>query len=220
MPDNQHWVGSWTTAPAPAEGAAFSNQTLRMTARTSLGGDTLRVRLSNAYGSRKLTIGAARIALRDTGSGIISGSDRKLTFGGADSATIAAGALLVSDSVALDLPPLADVAVSVYLPEDLPASFGITGRYARQTNYVSPPGDFTASVVMPVGQITGDWYFVSGVDVLASAETGGVVALGDSLTDANISTLDAHCRGPISSPEGCRRGLAAVRWGDEPGARR
>jgi lysophospholipase L1-like esterase len=196
MPDNQHWVGTWTTAPAPAEGAAFSNQTLRMTARTSLGGDTLRVRLSNAYGSRKLTVGAARVALRGTGPGIVSGSDRKLTFGGAQSATIAAGALLVSDPVALDLPPLADVAVSVYLPEDLPASFGITGRYARQTNYVSPPGDFTASVVMPVGQITGDWYFVSGVDVLASAETGGVVALGDSLTDANISTLDAHCRWP------------------------
>ena len=196
MPDNQHWVGTWTTAPAPAEGAAFSNQTLRMTARTSLGGSTARVRLSNAYGSRKLTIGAARIALRDAGPGILSASDRKLTFGGSESATIATGALLVSDPVALDLPPLADVAVSIYLPEELSPSFGITGRYARQTNYVSPPGNFTASVVMPVGQITGDWFFVSGIDVLTSAETGGVVALGDSLTDANISTLDAHCRWP------------------------
>jgi len=196
MSDNQHWVGTWTTAPAPAEGAAFSNQTLRMTARTSLGGDTLRVRLSNAYGSRKLTIGAARIALRSTGPEIVSASDRKLTFGGDEAATIAAGALLVSDPVALDLPPLADVAVSVYLPEELSTNFGITRRYARQTNYISPPGNFTASVVMPVGQITGDWFFVSGIDVLASADTGGVVALGDSLTDANISTLDAHCRWP------------------------
>jgi len=196
MPDNQNWVGTWTTAPAPAEGAAFSNQTLRMTARTSLGGDTLRVRLSNAYGTRKLTIGAARIAIRSTGPGVVSASDRKLTFGGDETATIAAGALLVSDPVALDLPPLADVAVSVYLPEELSPSFGITGRYARQTNYVSPPGNFTGSVVMPVGQITGDWFFVSGIDVLASADTGGVVTLGDSLTDANISTLDAHCRWP------------------------
>ena len=153
MPDDQHWVGTWATAPAPAEGAAFINQTLRMTARTSLGGDTVRVRLSNAYGSRKLTVGAARVALRDKGPGIVSASDRKLTFGGAATATIAAGALLVSDPVALDLPPLADVAVSIYLPEELPPSFGITGRYARQTNYVSPPGDFTSSVVMPVGQI-------------------------------------------------------------------
>jgi lysophospholipase L1-like esterase len=49
---------------------------------------------------------------------------------------------------------------------------------------------------MPVGRITDDWFFVGGVDVLASATTGGVVALGDSLTDANISTPDAHCRWP------------------------
>src|SRR5271167_119626 len=196
MSDNQHWVGTWTTAPAPAEGAAFSNQTLRMNARTSLGGNTARVRLSNAYGTRKLTIGALHVALRDSGPGIRSGSDRKLTFGGADSATIAAGALLVSDPIAFDLPPLADIAVSIYLPEDLPSSFGITGRYARQTNYISPPGNFAASVVMPVGSITGDWFFVSGIDVLASSETGGIVAVGDSLTDANISTLDAHCRWP------------------------
>jgi lysophospholipase L1-like esterase len=196
MPDNLHWVGTWTTAPAPAEGAALSNQTLRMNARTSIGGDTVRVRLSNAYGNRKLTVGAAHIGLRDTGPKIVSGSDQKLAFGGAASATIAAGALLVSDPVSLRLPPLADIAVSVYLPEELPASFGITGRYARQINYVSPPGNFASSVVMPVGQVTGDWYFVSGVDVVAAAETGGIVALGDSLTDANISTLDAHCRWP------------------------
>ena len=196
MPDNPHWVGTWTTTPAPAEGGAFSNQTLRMNARVSIGGDRLRVRLSNAYGSRKLVLGAAHVGLRDMGSGIVPGSNEKLTFGGAGSATIAAGAFVISDPVALDLQPLADIAISFYLPGDVPANFGITGRYARQTNYVSPPGDFTSSVVMPVGRITDDWFFVGGVDVLASNDTGGVVALGDSLTDANISTPDAHCRWP------------------------
>ena len=192
----KHWVGTWTTAPAPAEGAAFSNHTLRMNVRASLGGDTLRVRLSNAYGSRPLAVGAARIGLRNTGPDIVSGSDRQLTFGGAETATIAAGALLASDPVALPLPPLGDLAISAHLPGDLPASFGITGRYSRQTNYISPPGDFTAAVAMPVGKLTDDWYFVCGVDVLASPETGGIVALGDSLTDANISTIDAFCRWP------------------------
>ena len=196
MQTDRHWVGTWTTAPAPAEGAAFSNHTLRMNVRASLGGDTLRVRLSNAYGSRPLAVAAARIGLRATGPNIVPGSDRALTFGGVDTATIAAGALLVSDPVALPLPPLGDLAVSVHLPGDLPASFGITGRYSRQTNYVSPPGDFTAAVAMPVGKITDDWYFVCGVDVLAGPETGGIVALGDSLTDANISTIDAFCRWP------------------------
>jgi lysophospholipase L1-like esterase len=191
-----HWVGTWTTAPAPAEGAAFSNHTLRMNVRASLGGDALRLRLSNAYGSRPLAVGAARIGRRDTGPNIVPGSDRQLTFGGADTATIAAGALLVSDPVSLPLPPLGDLAISVHLPDDLPASSGITGRYSRQTNYISPPGDFTPAVAMPVAKITDDWYFVCGVDVLASPETGGIVALGDSLTDANISTIDAFCRWP------------------------
>jgi lysophospholipase L1-like esterase len=196
MADNMRWVGTWTTTPAPAEGVAFANQTFRMNARASIGGDRLRVRLSNAYGSRPLLVGAAYLGLRDAGSGVVSGSNKRLSFGGADSVTIAAGALVVSDPVAFALPPLADVAVSIYLPGDLPANFGITGRYARQINYVSPPGNFASEAVMPVGSITGDWFFVSGVDVLASADTGGIVAVGDSLTDANISTLDAYCRWP------------------------
>src|SRR5256712_2621408 len=189
-------VGPWTPAPAPAEGVAFSNHTVRMNVRASIGGDTLRVRLSNAYGTGKLLVGAARVGLRDTGPAIVKGSDRTLTFGGAESATIAAGSLLISDPVSLPLPPLGDLAISVYLPGDLPATFGITGRYSRQTNYISPPGNFASAVAMPVGKITDDWYFVCGVDVLASREAGGVVALGDSLTDANISTIDAFCRWP------------------------
>ena len=196
MPETQKWVGSWTTAPAPAESGAFNNQTLRMTMRASLGGDTVRVRISNAYGRRPLEIGGAHIALRDTGAAIVSGSDRRLSFGGAATTTIAAGAVLFSDPAALALPPLADLAVSLYLPGEIANDFQITGRYARQTNYVSPPGDFTAAKVMPIASLTSDWFFVCGVDVLAGADTGGIVALGDSLTDGNISTIDAFCRWP------------------------
>ena len=192
MADNQHWVGTWTAAPAPAEGAAFSNHTLRMIPRVSLGGSRLRVRFSNAHGARPLAIGAACVGLRRSGPAVVPGSNRRLTFGGDRSATIAAGAFVVSDAVDLDVAPLSDLAVSVHLPDDLPASFGITGRYARQTNYISPPGDFTTEDVMPVGRLTDDWYFVCGVDVVAPRETGAVVALGDSLTDANISTHDGH----------------------------
>jgi lysophospholipase L1-like esterase len=196
MPQKTHWVGTWTAAPAPAEGVALSNHTLRMNARVSLGGDRIRVRLSNAYGTSKLVVGAATIGVRDKAAGIVPGSLRKLAFGGADTATIAVGALVISDPIDVPLAPLADVAISVYLPQDLPASFGITGRYSRQTNYISPPGNFAAETVMPVGKITDDWYVVSGIDVVASPDAGGIVALGDSLTDANISTIDAFCRWP------------------------
>src|SRR6185436_13635525 len=114
-----------------AENAAgFNNHTLRLNPRISLGGERLRVRISNAYGTRPLTIGAAHIALRDKGPAIVPGSDHKLTFGGEDGTVIAAGAVLFSDPVALNAPALADLAVSIHLPGGVPAGFAITGRYA------------------------------------------------------------------------------------------
>lgn len=180
MTEHPNWVGIWTTAPAPAEGVALANVTLRMTPRVSIGGGIVRVRISNAYGVRPLQIGGAHIALRDKGAAIVPGSDRTLTFGGEPKATIGAGAVLFSDPVALEVEPLADLAVSFYLPQDLPATFGITGRYARQTNYISPVGDFSGETAMPVGRLTDDWYFLCGVDVVAPKETLGVVAVGDA----------------------------------------
>jgi lysophospholipase L1-like esterase len=196
MPERK-WVGTWAAAPAPAEGVVgFSDVTMRMNPRISLGGDRLRLRISNGYGNRPLTIGSAHIGLRDKGPAIVAGSDRKLTFGGHDSAVIAAGAVLFSDPVELNAPALADLAVSLYLPGEVLANFAITGRYARQTNYISPRGDFAAETVMPVGNLSDQWFFLCGVDVLAAPEAGGVVALGDSLTDGNISTIDAFCRWP------------------------
>jgi lysophospholipase L1-like esterase len=197
MDHNRHWVGTWATAPAPSEaGMGLNNHTLRMHPRVSIGGDTVRVRVSNAYGHGPLVIGAASIGIRAKGPAIVPDSARTLTFGGAAATTVAEGALVISDAVQLNVPPLADLAVTLYLPDEISPSFQITGRYARQTNYISPPGNFADVITMPVGKITDEWFFVSGIDVLASHETGGVVALGDSLTDANISTHDAYCRWP------------------------
>ena len=93
--DDTHWVGTWTAA-APAEGAAFSNHTLRMIPRVSIGGSTLRVRISNACGARPLAIGTAWVGVRSAGPGVVPGSHRRLTFGGEASATVAAGALVVA----------------------------------------------------------------------------------------------------------------------------
>ena len=197
MQGNRHWVGTWAAAPAPAEGiVGFNNHTLRMNPRVSMGGERLRVRISNAYGNRPLRVGAARLALRDRGPAAVAGSDRKLTFGGNEGTVIAAGAVGFSDPVDFAVKPLADLAVSIHLPGEVLANFAITGRYARQTNYISPPGDFTGETVMPVGNLTDQWFFLCGVDVLAPLEAGGIVALGDSLTDGNISTIDAYCRWP------------------------
>ena len=195
--DGSPWVGTWATAPVPVDGIALAGQTLRMICRISIGGSRIRVRLSNAYGERDLAVGAAHLGLRSQGAGIAGGSGRRLTFNGSPSTTVPAGALVVSDPVDLDVAPLADVAVSVYLPGEVPESFPLTGHDpAHQTNYISPGGDFTAATDLPIQQETEVFLFVTGIEVLAPHETGGIVAFGDSLTEGNISQLDANNRWP------------------------
>jgi lysophospholipase L1-like esterase len=198
MPASTHWVGAWTNGLVTVDKSAFNNQTLRLIARSTLGGKSLRLRLSNAYGNQKLTIGGVHVGLRDGASErIIPGSDRTVTFGGERGATIAVGALIVSDPVDLDVVALADLAVSIYLPGDIPESFPITGHgNCHQTNYLSPPGDFTAAAAMPVKETTENWYFLSAIEILAPAETGGIVCFGDSLTEGNLSSLDSNSRWP------------------------
>jgi lysophospholipase L1-like esterase len=103
----------------------------------------------------------------------------------------------VSDPVDLDVPPLADLAVSVYLPGELPNNFRLTGHdNGHQTNYLSSPGDFVSASALPVQKVIEAFLFVSDVDVLAPREVGGIVAFGDSLTEGNISQLDANHRWP------------------------
>jgi lysophospholipase L1-like esterase len=179
------------------EGVALRDQTLRMIAHLSIGGPRVRVRISNACGARKLAVGAAHVGLRSEGVSLVPGSGRPLTFNGSPSITIPAGALVVSDPVELEVPPLADLAVSVYLPGDVSETFQVTGHgNAHQTNYISPPGDFAAATDLPVQETTEAFLFVSAVEVLVPRAVGGIVAFGDSLTDANISQLDANHRWP------------------------
>ena len=98
MESDNHWVGTWATAPAPSlTGESLSDLTLRMNARVSIGGDTLRVRVSNAYGEGKLENGAASLGLRDSGPAIVAGSERPLTFGGSVSIRPAAEGVVGRD---------------------------------------------------------------------------------------------------------------------------
>ncbi|MGA7903814.1 MAG: hypothetical protein WCA06_14375, partial [Terrimicrobiaceae bacterium] len=113
---NGNWIGTWSASPQPVWDADFPapinfprnlwNQTIRQIARASIGGKKVRVVLSNEYGSQPLLIGAARVALSDSGYAIKAESDRVLTFSGSESFTIPPGALIVSDPVELSVPPL------------------------------------------------------------------------------------------------------------------
>ncbi len=199
-----HWVATWAAAPqaqAPAVnrgGAAppaanqppraFSDQTVRMIVRTSLGGRRARVTLSNAFGNAPLIVGSAHLALRSRESAIVPGSDRVLMFDGKPGITIPAGAQIISDPVNIDVPQLGDLAISVYLPGDSgPLTTHATGLH---TTYIAK-GNVTAEPMLNDPATTRSWYWISAVDVMASPDTAAIVAFGDSITDGATSTNDA-----------------------------
>ena len=192
----ERWTGTWGTAPAgpPAPGnvQTFTDQTLRLIVHTSIGGNRVRIRVSNEFGAAPLRIGAARIGVRASGSDVAPGTDRVLTFSGRSSIVIPPGAPVLSDPVELNVPALGDLAVSLYLPGTVEArTIHNTGL---QTNYVSLPGDFTATPTLPVQRTITAWPFLTEVDVDSAGPS--IVTLGDSITDGTRSTVDTNNRWP------------------------
>jgi lysophospholipase L1-like esterase len=164
-----------------------------MIVHTSLGGSQVRVRFSNVFGAQPLNIGAAHVALRNSDAKIISSTDRSLTFSGRSFIQVPVGALVISDPVDLSVPPLVDLAVSVYLPGISTADTShIVGL---QTSFVAQsPGDFTSAVDLPGAGQTYEWDFLSGVDVFNAQRTAAIVVMGDSVTDGIGSASDANRR--------------------------
>ena len=195
--ETQQWATTWGSAPAgppgPAELLSFHDQTLRLIVHTSIGGSLVRVRISNEFGSVPLRIGAAHIALRRSGAEIAPGSDRVLTFGGQADFTIPVGAPAISDPVALEVPALSDLAVSLHLPGSGQAN--TVHAAASQSKYVSPQGDFTGAASLPIQRSITSWPFLTEVDVQLPVAKA-VVAFGDSITDGVSTTVDANHRWP------------------------
>jgi len=115
-------------------------------------------------------------------------------FSGLASATIPRGASMISDPVDLAVPAVGDLVVSIYLPGDTgPPTQHATGLH---TTYISGEGDFTGLPDFATARTTNSWYFLSGVQVLAPADTGVIVAFGDSITDGATSTNNADASWP------------------------
>ncbi len=197
-----HWVATWAASPSPLmdEAAlrkanlAFDNQTIRQIVHTSIGGKSVRVRLSNAYGNQQVRIAAATIALRSSGSEIVPASTRTLTFSSRPAVTIPRDAIVWSDPVSLSFPDAADLAISLFLPGPTLAA-GI--HYAaQQTSYTAPGNLVSAPSRNNSATTITSWAFLTSVDVLAPEKTGVVVAFGDSITDGARSTIDANRRWP------------------------
>jgi len=178
--------------PPSAATQSFTDQTLRLIVRISIGGNRVRIRVSNEMGTAPLRIGAAHIGVRASAAAIESGSDRALTFSGSPSITIPAGAPALSDPVELNAPALSDLAISLYLPGTAQAT--TIHDMAMQTSYVSLAGDFTGSTTLPVQRTIGSWPFLTEVDVEFAAPV--IVTVGDSITDGARSTGNANRRWP------------------------
>jgi lysophospholipase L1-like esterase len=168
----------------------FTNQTVRMILRTSIGGRRARVKLANAFNGTTVEIGSAHIALRGKESGIVPASDRALTFAGRPWIKMAPGMVVVSDPVDLTFAPLTDLAVSLYFPGDTGAP--TSHATGLRPTYISREGDFTASQSIPDPTTRMSYYWLAAVEVDAPAATPLIVAFGDSITDGARSTPDTH----------------------------
>ena len=198
---NSGWVATWAASPMRGTAlessmahAGFSNQTVRNIVYTSVGGDELRVRVSNTFGTTSLKIGDVRVGVVLDGARLVSGSARTVTFAGKASVTIPAGAQVLSDPLAMRVMPLQELAVSLYLPK----STGPATNHgdAQQTGYVASgdhAGDTAASAYTTTDS---SWFFLDGLDVHNPAAPGTVVAFGDSITDGYQSQVDANARWP------------------------
>ncbi|HEY7488707.1 MAG TPA: SGNH/GDSL hydrolase family protein [Streptosporangiaceae bacterium] len=192
------WVATWGgSAMAPSALVSsvqtLDNQTVRNIIHTSAGGTELRIRVSNAFGDRAVTIAAATVARQAKGAEIDAGSLRGLRFHGDRAVRLARGASALSDPVRMTVPALSNLAVSLYLPAPTgPATYH---QDAQQTNFLAS-GDRTAAAGSQGFDTTvGTWFFLDAVQVRTSAP-GAIVALGDSITDGFASTVDANARWP------------------------
>jgi lysophospholipase L1-like esterase len=206
-PNGRDWVATWGASPVVAAASPFpgfacsaptgvTDQTVRDVVFTSVGGDRVRVRLSNSFGTQPLTVGSASIAIAESGAQARAGTLRALTFAGARGVTIPPGAEALTDPVAMEVPALQDLLVSVFVPG---ASGPATNHFdAQQDNFISTPGDFTMGASpAPFTTVNICSLFVDGVSVAAEGRVeGAVVALGDSITDGTFSTVNANHRWP------------------------
>lgn len=193
------WIATWGASQQIPEAqnalpsADLTDVTVREIFHLSAGGDTLRVHLSNVFGTEPLHITSAHIArpLAPDSPAILPASDRALTFAGAADVIIPAGAEFVSDPIPFAVPPLSNLAITFHL--DAPPARETSHPGSRATTWYVH-GDAVASPTFPNPLHVDHWFQVSAVDVESSPGAGTVVALGDSITDGHGATTNGSDR--------------------------
>lgn len=196
---SQVWVGSWAASqqiPEPQNALAsadFNDVTMREIFHLSVAGATLRVHLSNSFGTEPLHFSSVHIArpLSASSSAIDPASDKALSFAGSEDVTVPAGAEYVSDPINFPVEALANVAITFHLADAPAQQTGHPG--SRATSYYAH-GNLVSAVTLPDAHKVDHWYQISGIDVLAPAQGASIVALGDSITDGHASTTNGNDR--------------------------
>jgi len=194
-----HWVGTWASAqqvPEPNNALPpedLTDATLRQIVHISAGGTSVRVRVSNAFGTQPLHVASAHIAnaLSATSPQVDTASDHALTFLGQTDVIIPAGAEYWSDPVAFDVAPLSSLAVSLYIP-DAPAQ-QTSHPGSRATSYLVH-GNHAADATLDAPKTVDHWFQLSGIDI--TGPSSAVVTVGDSITDGRGSTTNGNDRWP------------------------
>lgn len=196
-----HWVATWASSPLVPSSIIENEQmkiaedgtTLREVVRITLGGDTFRVRFTNAFGTAPLEIGAAQIAPTLTGDAIAPGTGRMLTFHQQASVTIQPGTLVYSDPVQLPTKALSNMTVSIFVP-NLPGT--LTEHQLASATSFQVMGNHVGNPTLTAPVKLTSWEYLNGIDVLAPAKDAAVVTVGDSITDGAYSTIDGNARWP------------------------
>lgn len=192
---SSRWITAWATSQQALGAATVSGATVRMIARVTASGDSIRIRIDNTFGTTPLRIGDAYVGLRVQGPALAAGSNRHVDFNGQGSVLVPPGGSVTSDPVMLHVVAWQDVAVSLFVPDMNVHPSEHTGAVVTSYLTANGAGDVaSAEGRMPFTLTTTSTYWLKGIDVLSGGNGSTVVAFGDSITDGTCSTLDAHDR--------------------------
>lgn len=198
-PRTENWVATWQGPPQRVEARnlppapGLRGTTLRQIVHLTLGGNRLRLRLSNEYSDGPITIQATRVARSVRADTIDARTSVGVLFNGSASVTIPAGAFVWSDPLTIDAPAFANLAISTYVTTISDSLTGHPG--SRMTSFILA-GDHGGDATLPNAVPTEHWYAISGLETVAPPGASAVVVLGNSIADGRGSTTNMNDRWP------------------------
>lgn len=196
----QNWVGTWATAPQTVVKSfmpynnCMTNRSVRQVVKVSIGGDVIRLKLSNIYSMQPVEIRSIYIAHAKDSSDIDAKTAQYFKFGNSYKTVIPAGKQIVSDALKFNLRNLERVAITINYtsaPEIPTVHMG-----SRTTSYIMK-GVTNAHTNFAKAFRENHWYNISGIDVYTTSNNMSAIAIiGNSITDGKCSTDNAQNRWP------------------------